>query len=313
MSDEDRFPTRGSRRSFLAASATVSGGLVGVAGCLATAGRVRVLAATSLTVALEERLGPAFESATGIRFDGEYHGTNAILRMIEEGRAHPDVIVGVDVSLLRDRLYPDFVDWDVEFATNEMVIAYAADTELGARLESDEPWYDVLADAEEGAIGISDPDRSPVGYRALQLFELAEREHDLEGFYDATVERVQVDAGEGQVLGGVDAGTRSCAVVYRNMAADRDLPVRELPDAYNFGDPDTEYARASYTTTEGRTIAGSPIVYNASVRNGADGEDGGERFVSHLLENPDGLEKSGLRTPTPLPRGHGDVPGRVLP
>ncbi|RQH00007.1 extracellular solute-binding protein [Natrarchaeobius oligotrophus] len=304
---------RASRRSLLVAASGAVAGAVGASGCLASADRIQVLAAASLAVALEEHLGPDFEAEHGVRFDGEYHGTNAILQMVETERKRPDVVLGVDVALLRERLYPDHANWDVEFASNEVGVVYEPSTELGTRLEAGEPWYDVLSDAEKGAVGIGDPDRSPVGYRAVHLFELAERGHEIEGFRETMVDRASVDGGDGQLLGGVEAGNRACAICYRSMAVDRDLPFYRLSDGYNFGNPEraSEYERASYTTADGHVVHGSPVVYNGTVLSHADRPAEAERFVSFLLERTAPFEHCGLRVPDELPRTRGRVPGEV--
>ena len=306
---------RGSRRAFLVAAGGATAGLVNTAGCLGATDRVRVLSAGSLAVALEEGIGPAFEAETGIGFDGEYHGSNVVVRMLEEGTKHPDVVVSADVGLLRDRLYPDHADWDVEFAANEVGIAYDPETSLGARLADGEPWYEVFVDADPEAIAISDPDLDPLGYRAVHLFELAERRHGLEGFRDAMLERVYREPNESQLLTGVEAGNRACAVAYRNMASDHELPFLSFPDAYNFGNPEyaDAYAAVSYTTDRGESVAGSPAIYNATVRVDADAPEAGREFVSFLLEEPSLLEERGLRVGKRLPRGHGDLPEGIEP
>ncbi|WP_339103829.1 extracellular solute-binding protein [Haloterrigena salinisoli] len=305
----------GGRRAFLAAASATAVGIVGTAGCLGTADRVRVLSAGSLAVALEETIGPAFESETELGYQGEYHGSTVVMRMIEEGTKHPDVVISADAELLRDRLYPGRTDWDVEFAANEVGIAYDPDTALGGRLAADEPWYEVVADADANELAISDPDLDPLGYRAVQLFELAERRHDLEGFRETMLERVYREPDESQLLTGVEAGNRACAVVYRNMAADHELPFRELPDAYNFGDPAhaETYATATYTTDEGYTTRGRPAVYSATVRADADNPDAGRAFVDFLLAESALLEERGLRVGDALPRSNGDVPEAIEP
>ncbi|WP_226481840.1 extracellular solute-binding protein [Natrinema amylolyticum] len=305
----------GSRRHVLATTGGLAAGLVGTAGCLGGTAGVRVLAAGSLAVALENGVGPAFESETGLQYAGEYYGTNAVLRLVEDGTKYPDVVIGADAELLRDRLYPAHTDWDAEFAANEVVIAYAPETALGERLAAGEPWYEVFADADEDAIAISDPDLDPLGYRALLLFELAEREHGLEGFRDAMAERVATVPDEPQLLAGLENGNRACAVAYGNMAAERDVGVRRLDDAYNFGDPAfaDRYARASYTTDSGHTVEGSPVVYNATVRTDADTPDAGRAFVSFLLENDALLAEHGLRVDDSLPRFHGEPPEAIEP
>ncbi|NUB91924.1 extracellular solute-binding protein [Haloterrigena sp. SYSU A558-1] len=308
-------PSGGGRRAFLAAASATAAGVVGTAGCLGAADRVRVLSAGSLAVALEETVGPAFESETGRSYQGEYHGSTVVMRMIEERTKHPDVIVSADAELLRDRLYPDRTDWDVEFAANEVGIAYDPDTALGGRLAAGEPWYEVVADAGADDLAISDPDLDPLGYRAVQLFELAERRHDLEGFRETMLDTASREPDESKLLTGVEAGSRACAVVYRNMAVDHELPFRELPDAYNFGDPAhaETYATATYTTDEGYAARGRPAVYNATVRDDADNPDAGREFVSFLLEEPALLTDCGLRVGDALPRANGNVPEAIGP
>ena len=298
------------RRSVLAAVGAAAAGTVGVAGCLGASDRVRVLAAGSLAVALEDHLGPAFASETGVSYEGEYHGSNAVMRMIEEGTKRPNVVVSADVELLRDRLYPDRADWDVAFAANEVGIAYDPGTDLGARLDGGEPWYEAVADAGTDAVAISDPELDPLGYRAVQLFELAEREHDLDGFRDAMLEGVVRVPDEAQLLTAVEAGDRACAVAYRNMARDHDLPFLEFPDAYNFANPDyaPRYADATYATDDGERIEGRPAIYGATVAADADRPAFGREFVSFLLERPSLLEDRGLRVDPSLPRTHGAVP-----
>jgi molybdate/tungstate transport system substrate-binding protein len=308
-----RTPT--SRRAALVAAGGVAAGLIGTAGCLGGTDGVRVLAAGSLAVALEEGVGPAFESGTGVSYDGEYYGTNALLRFVEEGTKRPDVVVGADVALLRDRLYPDHVDWDVEFAANELAIAYAPGTGPGERLAAGDPWYEVFADADPGEVAISDPDVDPLGYRAILLFELAEREHGLEGFREAMAETVYREPDEPQLLAGVETGNRACAVAYSNMVAERDVGASELPAAYDFGSPEyaERYAEVTYTTADGHTVEGTPVVYNATVRSDADDPDAGREFVSFLLEHDDLLAEHGLRVGDPLPRFDGDPPSEVRP
>ncbi len=303
------------RRALLAATGGLTAGLVGTAGCLGAADEVRVLAAGSLAGAFENGIGPAFESDSEFGYAGEYYGTNAVLRLVVDGTKYPDVVIGADAALLRDRLYPDHADWDATFAANEVVIAYAPETALGERLAAGEPWYDVFADADEGEIAISDPDVDPLGYRALLLFELAEREHGLEGFRAAMADRVAHVADEPRLLAGLESGDRACAVAYRNMATERDAAVRRLDDAYNFGSRAyaDRYARASYTTESGHTVTGSPVVYNATVRTGADDPDAGRAFVSFLLENEALLTDHGLRVGDALPRFHGDPPEGIAP
>jgi len=300
-----------SRRSFL--TLVTGGSAVGVAGCLGDNDAVSVLAAGSLSVILDDHIGRQFEAETAVTYHGEYFGTNVIMRMIEDRQANPDVVVSADNVLLRDRLYGTHTEWDVEFAANSIGLAYAPDTEVGSRLAAGEPWYEILADVDDGEIAISDPDLDPLGYRAILAFRLAEAEHDLGGLADRLATGAYREPDEPQLLAGVETGNRAAAVAYRNMAVDHGLPFVEFPDAYNFSNPgySEQYGRVSYTTDDGYTATGAPIVYNATVLNRADNPAFGHTFVRFLADAHTTLQDNGLSV-NGFPTPHGAVPAEVL-
>ena len=301
------------RRAVLAAGAATAFG--GVAGCLGGGRSVSLLSAGSLARTFEEHVGPAFESETGIRLRGEYHGSNALLRMIEDRTKAPDVVVSADATLLRDRLYGVETDWDVEFATNSLGIGYDTRTPVGRRLDAGDPWYEVAPDADVGGVAIADPDLDPLGYRAVQAFELAERAHDRPGLRETLLDLAYREPKEPQLLTGVTTGSRAAAVVYRNMAVDHGIAFTEFPDAYNFAAPDraAQYATATYTTDGGYTAVGRPIVYSATVRDDADAPAAGRRLVEFLTNSPDRLTAAGLSVAGPLPRAVGAAPEAIDP
>ncbi|WEL20642.1 extracellular solute-binding protein [Halorhabdus sp. BNX81] len=300
------------RRGILTGVAGLATGLL--AGCLGGERTASVLAAGSLASAFGETVGPAFKRERGYAFEGEYRGSNAVMRMVADGQRNPDAVVSADAGLLRERLRPETADWDVVFATNAVVIAYNPSTPTGSRLADGEPWPTVLADAD-AEIGRTDPDLDPLGYRAVQLFDLAARYYDRPELADRLRANTTVDPQEAHLLAAVETGDRAAAVAYRNMAVDRDLPFRDLPPELNFADPALadHYATATYTTEEGREIRGRPIRYNATVPAGAPRPEAGRAFVGFLARRPDLLERAGLVVPAALPRAKGDPPGGVVP
>ncbi|ELY48801.1 extracellular solute-binding protein [Natronorubrum bangense] len=299
-----------SRRTALATAGSLVG--IGVAGCLGTGtNSVRVLSAGSLAQTFESHIGPAFEDETGISVHGEYYGANAVMRMVEDRTKQPDVIVSADSTLLRDRLYGEFTDWDVEFATNSLGIGYNPETAFGQDLEDGIPWYELALESDDGDLSIGDPDLDPLGYRAVQAFELAEAEHGLEGLQDELLERVYEEPEEPQMMAGVESGSRAASVVYHNMAVDHEMPFLEFPDAYNFANPELEahYATVEFTTDEeGYTAEGRPILYNATVNDEADDPDAGHQLVQFLIDNPNLLVDAGLTVSESLPRPEGALP-----
>jgi molybdate/tungstate transport system substrate-binding protein len=300
------------RRTLMA----IGGGVVGtsLAGCLLQTDSVSVLAAGSLARTFESHVGPAFRDETDTRVDGEYFGTNAVMRMVEDRTKRPDVVVSADATLLRDRLYGDCTEWDVEFATNCLGIGYNDETTFGQRLEAGTPWYELARRTDEGDLSIGDPDLDPLGYRAVMAFELAEREHALDGFRDRMLEIVHEEPDEPAMMAAVETGARAGAVVYRNMAVDRGLPFVEFPDSYNFANPALaeQYATVAFTTDEeGYTARGRPIVYNATVPDFATNPEAGRRLVQFLVDNPGLLVDAGLTVPGVLPQRAGRLPEAV--
>ncbi|MFP4530682.1 MAG: extracellular solute-binding protein [Halodesulfurarchaeum sp.] len=301
-----------SRRAFLAA--TGAGAVGAIAGCLGGQTDVSVLSAGSLATLFDDTVGPAFEDDREFGYRGEFTGSNAVMRMVLDEQKQPDVIVSADASLLRSRLPDSIAPWDVVFASNALVIAYGPETAVGDRLEAEDPWYEVLrsADAE---IAMSDPDLDPLGYRAVQLFELAADYYDEPGLEEDLEENLVVDPNEPHLLAGIESKNRAAAIVYKNMAVDHDLPFVELPDELDFSNPAyaDRYAEATYTTEDGTTVEGTPVLYNLTVPETAQHTDGGRAFVTYLLANPDLLAENGLVINDRFPTEHGPVPAEVLP
>lgn len=300
------------RRSLLATVAVGCG--VGVGGCLGGTDAVSVLAAGSLAGVFEDHVAPAFEAETETAVRGEYHGSTAVMRMITDDQKHPDVAVSADHRLLRDRLYERHTDWDVAFASNAVGLAYGHNTWIADRLAAGDPWYEAVRDAPAGDLAISDPTLDPLGYRAVLAFRLAAREHGLDDFVAPTLKRAYREPEEPKLLAGVETGNRAAAVAYRNMAVAHDLPFEPFPPAYNFADPNRAetYASASYTTADGDTVTGAPVVYNATVLADATAPKAGRRFVRFLVGAADVLRENGLAVAS-FPSAHGAVPSGVIP
>jgi molybdate/tungstate transport system substrate-binding protein len=282
-----------------------------MAGCFNMSSEVvRVLAAGSLAHTFDDHIGPAFENHTDISVHGEFYGSTAIMRMVEDRTQHPDVIVSADAALLRERLYDEFTDWDIEFATNSLGIGYNKETAFGQALDRGEPWYEVVRELNEDDLAIGDPDLDPLGYRAVQAFELAKREHDIDGFRERMMDLVYMEPEEPQMLAGVETGNRAGAIVYQNMAVDHDMSFFEFPDAYDFSNPELadHYATVTYTTDEGYTAPGRPVLYNATVKGSADNPSAGHTLVQFLVNTPKILEQAGLAVTENLPRPQGNVP-----
>lgn len=286
------------RRRFLGLVASVSAAsLTGLSGCLSGDGGVEVLYAGSLNRALEKSVGPAFEAATGAGFRGEPRGSVAAVRLVEERHRSPDVIVSAESRLVVDRLLPEFADSCTEFVSNELVVAVRDGVELGG-------WEEAFFDTSF-AVGISDPDLDPLGYRAVMMLQLAEQYTGDPGF-GAVRDELLVFGQETELVASLDTGQLDAGVVYRNMAVGHGLDFVELPPEVNLGDPAHAdlYADASFESDRGEVFRGRPIVYGASVLRDASNPSGGREFLEFVTEGEGVtlLRDEGFRVPNGLPR-----------
>ena len=291
------------RRTFLA---TLVAGLAGTAGCASAGGRtgpVSVLAAGSLHHALENGLRPAVDQSLQV----EARGSAAVARLVADGAKDPDVVSVADVALFDAPLSPD---WYAEFATNSLVVVYDPETEGGRRVRDAGPdgWFRPLTD---GAVsfGRTDSDLDPLGYRTLFALELASEYHGTdENLRETVPERDQIYP-ETRLMGQFETGSLDAAVVYRNMAVERDLPFLELPPAVDLSDPARadQYATVSYELPSGQVVSGAPVSYASTVRD----DRPAVRGVFDVHTTGAYLTEFGFTVPDDYPRYSGEVPDGI--
>ncbi|MFC6954484.1 extracellular solute-binding protein [Halorubellus litoreus] len=298
---------RRSRRSFLAAAGATAAtvGSVALAGCSALSTRsdpVRVLAAGSLQRALDQGLRDAVDAPVAV----EARGSAAAARLVADGTRDPDVLALADVALF-DRLLDDH--WHASFASNALAVA-TADTSGGRAVadasdREDAHWYDPVLD-DDAALGRTDPDLDPLGYRTVFLLDLLAARHDRPGLRDAVLSRDQVYP-ETALLSGFETGAIDAAVVYESMAADRGYDAVDLPAAVDLSDPDRAdaYAEASYDLPDGGVVRGSVVEYGATLRSP---DDDVARGVFETLVAGDYLDAHGFEVPSAFPRFTRDAP-----
>jgi len=270
---------------------------VGSAGVLGGGSAVSVLAAGSLLSAFEDGLAEAVDA----RLEVEAHGSVTVARLVDSGRRDPDIVALADAALF-DRTLAS--DWHAVFATNSLVVAYADDTDGGRRVAEADRWFDPVL-AGEASLGRTDPDLDPLGYRTLFALELGSDHYDEPRLPRRVLRREQIYP-ETSLLGRFETGALDAAVVYRNMAVERDYEFVDLPPAIDLGDPDRadEYERVSYALSDGETVEGAPIRYGALARS----DDDAVRDVFGTLVDGEYLEDHGFGKPDGFPTYSGEVP-----
>src|ERR1700722_1154724 len=148
----------------------------------ASAETINVLYAGSLVNLMEHGVGPAFEKASGDKFQGFAGGSNGLANQIKGKLRRGDVFISANPKVnddLTGAANGDWVSWYVTFAQSPVVIGYNAASRFAAELKT-KPWYEVLQ--EPGIkIGRTDPKLDPKGALTVQLLDHAEKIYKLPG------------------------------------------------------------------------------------------------------------------------------------
>ena len=210
----------------------------------------------------------------------EAHGSVACRRLLRDGLRDPDA-----VALADSRLFEGVAERVTCFATNALVVA----VEESLAGEHDD-WRALLADPDL-ALGRTDPERDPLGYRTVMALELADQ-LDAESVLDRTTVHPETGLLRTLEAGGIDA-----AFAYRNMAVEHGLPYVSLPDRFDFSTPELadEYAAVAFDLDE-ETVVGSPIRYAASART-----ERGRQWIRKLASSGDTLRDAGFGVPPSYP------------
>jgi molybdate/tungstate transport system substrate-binding protein len=279
---------RTSRRGALAAMWT--GGLalglalgIGMPGAAeAAGGTVQVLYAGSLVNLMEKGVGPAFDQATGLTFQGFAGGSQGLANQIKGKLHRADVFISASPKVnasLTGAKNGDWVRWYVGFAQSPLVIGYNPESSY-ARLFKIEPWYEVLS-APGIRVGHTDPKLDPKGALTVAALKQAEDIYKKPGLSaqvlgkDTAAEQGLPEEG---LVGRLQSGELDAGFFYSTETADAKIPFVALPK---------EVAQhASYTIT---------------IPQGAPDPAGAEKFVTFLL-SPQGqaiLKAHGLDLGTP--------------
>ena len=231
----------------------------------------------------------------------------------------PDVIGLADDALFPALLVPAATSWYASFGGNAMVLAYGPGAR-GVPLDAAN-WTGVLGEPGVRAAR-GDPALDPGGYRALMLFQLAERHYARPGLADSLERVVTVlPAGGASPYDRLRSGDLDYLVTYRSSASAAGLLWLDLPEEIDLSTEAhaADYARVSVRVTPlgggtTMTMRGRPIRYGVTIPRQARHPQAARRFVAFLL-SPRGdavLHSLGFTSGPPVAIS-GDAPPGLLP
>ena len=202
------------------------------------------------------------------------------------------MIGSADYLLIPELMFPDYADWYIIFASNQMCLAYTDQSQFADEINSDN-WYEILQ-REGVTYGRSDPDQDPCGYRTLMVWQLAEMHYNATGLYDNLYEAdgdlmrpKSVD-----LIALLESGDLDYAFEYSSVAQQQNLNYVELPPEINLSDVAFEdfYAQAEVEiagTEPGETLImiGKPIVYGVTIPSNFERMELAIAWVDFLLSS----------------------------
>nr|WP_231717251.1 tungstate ABC transporter substrate-binding protein WtpA [Desulfosarcina ovata] len=260
--------------------------------------KVIVFHAGSLTVPLAQ-IEKDFEAANpGIDVLREAGGSTKMARMISELGKPADIMASADYKVIDKTLIPAKADWNIRFATNQLVLCYTDNSRYADTINADN-WTDILL-KKDVVWGHSDPNLDPCGYRSLMVLQLAEKFYRQPGLYDRLIANrpeKNVRPKSVELVSMLKTGNMDYAWEYLSVAIQHELKYLTLDDHINLGNYqyDEFYKQAQVKVTGKKpgtwmTRTGQSVTYGITLVKDAPNPTGATRFLEYLLAADGGLK-----------------------
>ena len=287
-------------------------------------GKVIVFHAGSLTVpfaTMEKEFEARHPNVDILREAG---GSTKMARMISELNKPADIMASADFAVIDKSLIPKKANWNIRFATNQLVLAYTTKSRFAGEINA-ENWYEILC-RPRVVWGHSDPNLDPCGYRSLMVIQLAEKYYNKPGLYQELIanrpeENIRPKSVE--LVSLLNTGNMDYAWEYRSVAVQHGLNYVTLPDKINLGNYhyDTYYSQAKVKVTGRKpgtwmVRTGKSCTYGITLIKDAPNPEAALAFLEYVL-HPDGglriLEQCGQPPFVPCRVPSQEMKGRLPP
>jgi molybdate/tungstate transport system substrate-binding protein len=259
--------------------------------------RITIFHAGSLTVPFDRIIKGFKKEHPGVEVLREIAGSRECARKISELHQPCDVFASADYVVIENLLIPEYADWDLKFASNEMAIVFT-DKSRRAKDINAQNWFDILLD-KDVAFGRSDPNADPCGYRTILTMKLAERYYGKKGLAEQLMNKNTEDIRPKEVdlLALLEVGELDYIFIYRSVAEQHGLKYLTLPDEINLKSPDFEdYYKQASVELDGKkpgekiTQVGAPMVYGVTVPKNSRNPSLATVFIHYLMNKDKGMK-----------------------
>ena len=267
--------------------------------------------AGSLAVPFKQICTEFNKSHPDVKIIREAAGSRVCARKITDLNRPCDILASADYTVIDTLLVPEYAEWNIKFAANEMVIAFREDSHAAGQINKDN-WHEILLQ-KDITFGRSDPNADPCGYRAVLTITLAEKFYNRPGLTGKMLakDRKYIRPKEVDLLALLEVGELDYIFIYRSVAEQHKLAYVVLPDEINLKKTQFHdlYKTASVRIAGKKlrtfiTKFGEPIVYGVTIPKNAPNRELAMAFLTFLLDADKGgaiLEKNGQTLVVPSP------------
>ncbi|HNW90931.1 MAG TPA: extracellular solute-binding protein [Bacteroidales bacterium] len=246
----------------------------------------------------------------------EAAGSKDCARKISDLGKPCDIMLSSDYKVIDDLLIPEWADWNIKFATNEMAIVYTAKSRYANKINKDN-WYDILL-KKDVVFGRSDPESDPCGVRAVLTMKLAQEYYKVRGLSEKMMakDKNYIRPKETDLIALLESNAVDYIFLYRSVAEQHQLNYLLLPDEINLKKEELSdlYATVSVETTgkkPGEKIleTGAPMIYGLTIPKSAKNFNLAVAFLTFFLEPAGGMaimEANGQPSVVPSVSSHYD-------
>jgi len=233
----------------------------------------------------------------------EAAGSVASARKITDLNRDCDVFLSADQAVIDKFLIPDFPNWSIGFATNEMAIVFTEKSRYSDQINQNN-WTEILLN-DDVRFGRSDPNSDPCGYRTVISMELEGKIRKDTVFIEHFLQKDKpfIRPKEVDLIALLETQTVDYIFIYRSVAVQHELKYLVLPDSVNLGNPLlTNWYRTTQVEINGKQPGekiiqnGEPMIYGVTIPKNSFNPALAVEFVEFLLNANQGmkiLEKNG--------------------
>jgi molybdate/tungstate transport system substrate-binding protein len=263
----------------------------------AITGELILFHAGSLSVPVKEITEEFNKEYLDVNVLSEAAGSVECAKKISELKRPCDVFASSDVKIIDENLIPNYAEWSIKFASNEMVIAYNEKSRKSTEITKDN-WYEVLQDAKV-AFGRADIDADPCGYRSVLCLKLAEKYYGKKCNADKLLKKDvrHIRPKEVDLLALLESNSLDYIFIYKSVADQHNLKYVVLPDEVNLKNPgmDSLYSTVSLEVKgknpgETKVQKGEAMIYGITIPKNAPNMKTALAFVKFFLSKTTGMK-----------------------